>query len=90
MPIPLPFGYDNAPRFPVHAAAVTTGDTSAADFPQPRTVYVGGAGVVPVIPWFPENATVVNFTVPAGGVVPVSVRRVNTTDLTASLLVGIW
>lgn len=50
-------------------------------------IYVGTAGVVPVV--F-EDGTVVNFTAPAGAVLPVAARRVNATNLTAGQLVGLY
>lgn len=86
----LPFGHDNTPRYPFRAEAVTPSDLAADNFTTPRTIYVGGAGVVAVIPWLPVGATVANFTVPAGGTVPVSVRRVNSTNTTATLLQSVW
>lgn len=49
------------------------------------SIYVGGAGVVPVV--F-EDGTVVNYTAIAGGTLHVAARRVNATNLTASLLVA--
>lgn len=50
-------------------------------------IYVGGAGVVPVV--FQDNS-VVNFTCIAGQILPVKARRVNATNLTASLLVALY
>lgn len=49
-------------------------------------LYVGGAGVVPVV--F-EDGTVVNFTAVAGQVLPVAAKRVNSTNLTATLVVAL-
>lgn len=50
-------------------------------------IYVGGAGVVPVV--F-QDGTVVNFTCVAGQILPVRARRVNNASLTASLLVALY
>lgn len=50
-------------------------------------IYVGGAGVVPVV--F-QDGTVVNFTCVAGQVLPVAAKRVNSTNLTATLLVALY
>lgn len=49
-------------------------------------IYVGGAGIVPVV--F-EDGTVVNFTAVAGEILPVAAKRVNSTNATATLLVGL-
>lgn len=50
-------------------------------------IYVGGAGIVPVVQ---QDGTVVNMTAPAGATLPVAAIRVNSTDLTASLLVALY
>lgn len=86
MPVPLPS--NNFPLYPPHAAAVTPSDS--ANFDVPSTVYVGVGGVVAAIPWFPEDATVVNFTIPTGGVVPCLLRRVNSTNTTATAMVRVY
>jgi hypothetical protein len=71
-----------APVFPDNAFAITP---AAADtYSHPVTVFVGGAGNVTVIPW--GGSTAVQYTVPAGGTIPVRVKAV--TAATASALVG--
>lgn len=50
-------------------------------------IYVGGAGVVPVV--FPDGS-VVNFTAVAGEILPVQAMRVNDTNCTASLMVALY
>lgn len=72
--------------------AITASDT--VDFANPSApqtlcdaIYVGGAGVVPVV--FQDNS-VVNFTCTAGQLLPVAARRVNSTSLTATNLVALY
>lgn len=55
----------------------------------PVSVWVGGTGNVTVLPF--GATTTVTFTgVPAGTVLPVMVRRINLTGLTATSLVVIY
>lgn len=54
----------------------------------PSTVFVGVGGVVAVVPW--DSATVVNFTVPTGGVIPCTVRQVYNTNTTATTMVRVY
>lgn len=71
-------------------AALTPSDTVDATNPNlgnPLAIYVGGAGVVACVL---EDSTVVNMTAIAGSLLPVKVRRVNATNTTATLLVGMW
>lgn len=49
-------------------------------------IYAGGAGVVAAV--F-EDGTVVNFTVAAGGILPIAVKRINATNTTATLIKGL-
>lgn len=49
-------------------------------------LYIGGAGVVAAV--F-EDGTVVNFTAVAGEILPIAVKRVNTTNTTATLIVAL-
>ena len=75
--------------FPPHAEVVTPSDS--AEFNVPSTVYVGAAGVVRVIPARPKDGTTtVDFTVPAGGVVPCLVTKVYSTGTTATDLVRVY
>lgn len=72
------------------AVPITPSDTvnivDPAGAPLPDAIYVGGAGVVAAV--F-QDGTVVNFTVVAGEILPVRIKRVNTTGTTATLLVGL-
>lgn len=66
------------------AAAVTPSDTTAVTF---RALWVGGAGNVAVVT---EGGNSVTFTgVPAGTLLPIAVRAVNSTSTTATNLVGL-
>jgi hypothetical protein len=55
---------------------------------QVRAIYVGGAGNVVVIT--PSGAVVTFSGVPAGSVLPVRAVRVNSTDTTATNMVGLY
>ena len=65
--------------FPASTAAIAL-DT---DFPEPSLIYVGATGDVAVMPWIGSTA-VVYKTVPDGAVLPVLVKRVNTTGTTVA------
>jgi len=65
--------------------AITPSDTTG--YAQTaRRVYVGGAGVVALVNL---DDSVTNFTVPAGGYIDCASKRVNSTNTTATLLVGL-
>ena len=70
-----------------HAAAITAHDSNNFAFGVCSAIYVGGAGVVPVVL---QDGSVVNFTAAVGTIIPVRAVRVNATNLTASLLVGLY
>ena len=80
--------------FPALAKAITPSDDSDLTDLEGRrksqTVYVGGAGDVVVVPIGNDLAQSVTFTCPAGGLVPVEVRRVRFTGTTATGLVGLF
>jgi hypothetical protein len=68
--------------------ATSLSPSDGTDLPQiTEAIWIGGAGVVAAI--FPDN-TVVNFTVPAGTLLPIKVKRVNLTNTTATLLVALY
>lgn len=69
------------------AAAITKSDT--VDIPEGLTdaVYVGGAGIVAAV--F-QNGEVVNFTAVAGEILPIRIKRVNSTTTTATLMVALY
>ena len=50
-------------------------------------IYVGGAGVVAAV--F-EDGSVVNFTAVAGEILPLHVKRINSTGTTATLLNALY
>jgi hypothetical protein len=75
------------PFLPAHAFAITKSDTT--DYVPGIAVFVGGAGVVAVIPSKGDGTTVVEFTVPAGGMVPVRCKKVMSANTTATLMVGV-
>lgn len=66
---------------------ITKSDT--ANFPDGLcdAIYVGGAGVVPVV--F-EDGSVVNFTAVAGEILPLRAKRVNSTNCTSTLWVALY
>ena len=69
------------------ATAITASDTVDITLLGTDAIYVGGAGVVPVV--FLDGS-VVNFTCIAGQVLPVKARRINATNLTATTLVALY
>lgn len=67
-------------------AAITKSDTD--DIPLTRAVYVGGAGNVVAVD---ADGTPTTFSgVAAGTLLPIRVRRINSTDTTATLMVAIY
>lgn len=74
--------------FPTKAAEIVPDDD--VEFAQPSTIYVGGEGDVAVVPENNPSLIVVFKGIPAGGTVPVLVRRVMETDTTATDLVRIY
>lgn len=50
-------------------------------------LYVGGAGIVVAV--F-EDGTTVNFTAVAGEILPIAIKRVNSTTTTATLMVALY
>ncbi len=70
------------------AGAITPSDTVNLDNPT-RAIYVGGAGNVVAIMDGGDNA--VTFVgVLAGTVLPISVKRINSTSTTATSLVALY
>lgn len=53
-----------------------------------RAIYVGGTGDVVAV--FPDDSTVTFSAVPAGTVLPIVVKRVNSTSTTATLMVAMY
>lgn len=73
------------PMFPEDAAAVTKSDSTTFE---PSVVYVGGAGNVKVDT--AQGTTVTFVGIQAGGVIPVRVCRVYSTDTTATDFVRVF
>jgi hypothetical protein len=68
--------------------AITKSDATDLDNPT-RAVYVGGAGDVAAV--MPDGGSAVVFkAVPAGTVLPIQVRRINSTATTATDLVALY
>jgi hypothetical protein len=68
---------------------ITKHDTVNISGPKPLTdaVYVGGAGIVVAV-W--QDDTTSNFTAVAGEILPIAVKRVNSTTTTATLMVALY
>lgn len=73
--------------FPDNAASVDVSGGNAT-FTNARTIFVGSAGTVTVTPW--GGGSNVQFTVPAGGCVPVRVSAVMQSGTSATGLVSVW
>lgn len=71
-----------------HAFVVTPADSDFASNAQARALWVGGAGNVRVTTVGGED--VLFSGVPAGTVLPVSVKRVWATNTTATLIVALY
>jgi hypothetical protein len=73
------------------ARAVTPSDTvnfaQQVGLPDASALYIGGAGVVAAV--LPDDS-VVNFTCVAAQLLPVHMKRVNSTNTTATLLVALY
>lgn len=67
--------------------AITASDSTNFSF-NVRGIYVGGAGAVAAVT---EGGTAVTFAaVPAGTILPIRAIRVNSTNTTATSLVGLY
>lgn len=71
----------------VSYAAITKHDST--NFPNGvcRGIYVGGAGDVVAVD---EDGTTCTFTCPAGIVLPIRAKRVNSTSTTATAMVALY
>lgn len=61
--------------------------TSYASRGTTDAVYVGGAGVVVAV--FQDGSTA-SFTAVAGEILPLAIKRVNSTSTTATLMLAMW
>ena len=84
---PSQMGVVGVPAFPGGAFGIVPSDVNT--YAQPVAVYVGGAGDVAVTP-ANGGTEVVFYNVPAGAMVPVSVKAVRLTDTTATNLIGVY
>lgn len=69
------------------AEAVTKHDTTNFTGGLCNALYVGGAGVVAAV--F-EDDSVVNITAVAGGLLPIRIKRVNSTNTTATVMTALY
>lgn len=86
-PAPSPYTANNNTSPGFFAATIAVSDTVNNPLVY-RAIFVGGAGDIAVIT--PNSTTPVIFSaVPAGTVLPVMNTRINNTNTTASLMIGI-
>lgn len=75
-----------------YAAAITPHDTTNIVLPDAALkvagIYVGGAGAVVAV--FENDTTATFAAVPVGTILPVSVKRVNSTSTTATNLLALY
>lgn len=68
-------------------AAITKHDTDNIPTGLTKAVYVGGAGIVVAVH---QDGSTCQFTAPAGALLPIQVKRVNSTTTTATLMVALY
>lgn len=69
------------------AAAVVPHDTNELTS-YTRALYIGGAGNLVAV--FPDGSAVTFTGVPAGSILPIRVKRVNSTNTTATNIVALY
>lgn len=69
------------------AEAITKSDTVDIPGGVTNAIYVGGAGIVVAV--FPDGSKV-NFTAVAGEIIPIAIKRVDSTTTSASLMVALY
>lgn len=69
------------------AAAVTPSDSTNLSY-DTRAIYVGTGGNVVAV--FTDNTAITFSNVPAGTILPIVVKRVNSTNTTASNIVALY
>lgn len=69
------------------AAAITKSDTVNFAFGLTEAIQVGGAGIVAAV--FQDDS-VVNITATAGSILPIKIKRVNSTDTTATVMTALY
>jgi len=71
-----------------HYVAITKHDTTNIPTGPTKAIYVGGAGNIVAVA---TDGSVVTFTaIPVGAVLPISVKRVNSTDTTATNMIALY
>ena len=69
------------------AFAITKSDSVNLELGLSDAIYVGGAGVVAAV--FQDDS-VVNITAVAGGLLPIKIKRVNSANTTATVMVALY
>ena len=69
-------------------ALITKHDSTDIPTGMTRAIYVGGAGDIAAVD--KDDTAVVFSAVPAGTILPIRVRRVNSTSTTATLMVALY
>ena len=82
-------GYNGSQNINSSMKAFAISKSDSTDFAfLVRGIYVGGAGDVVVVN--PDDTTVTFVGVPAGTILPVQARRVNSTSTDATNMVGLY
>lgn len=74
--------------FVITPSNVTVFDNVGANPPPARSIYVGGAGNLTCI--MSDDSSVLFSAVPAGTILPITVKQVLSTGTTATLLIGLY
>jgi hypothetical protein len=69
------------------AAPITKSDSADIEQGLTDAVYVGGAGIVVAVT---QDGKTSNLTATAGQLLPIRVRRINSTNTTATLMVALY
>lgn len=72
----------------LHGAAITKHDTDNIATGLTRAVYVGGAGAMTVV-WM-DNTTTTITGIAAGTILPIRIKRVNSTGTDATNMVALY
>lgn len=75
-----------APRYNDYVAIAKSDSVNFAEGPC-DAIYIGGAGIVVAVS---ENDNTTSFTCVAGQVLPISAKRVNSTNTSATLMVALY
>jgi hypothetical protein len=81
------FPFPTANSYP-NAQVITKSDSTTYD-PPIRALYVGGTGNISVDMAGGQTAVLFS-TIPAGTIIPVTAVKVNSTNTTATTIVGLW